>query len=91
MIKNSSGRLDLHILNTHHSRNHKKNKEDRHIFNGKKKMGLKETKSYPERENENEFQNQNSCFDCKKNFSSRLALKQHNNIHLGTKMFHLSC
>ena len=41
-------------------------------------MGLKETKSYPERENENEFQNQNqnSCFDCKNNFSSRLALTQ---------------
>ena len=58
MIKNSS-----HILNTHRTRNHKSNKEDSQIFSGKKKMGPKETKSYPERENENEFQNQNSCFD----------------------------
>ena len=51
-------------------------------------MGSKETKSYPERENGNEFHNQNSWFDCKDNFSSRLALKQHNTIHLETKMFH---
>ena len=41
-----------------------------------------------ERKFENKEWNQNSCFDCKKNFSSRQALKQHNNIHLGTKMFH---
>ena len=39
-------------------------------------------------ENKDWDQNQNSCFDCKKNFSSRQDLKQHNNIHLGTKMFH---
>ena len=39
-------------------------------------------------ENKNWDQNQNSCFDCKKNFSSRQALKQHNNIHSDTKMFH---
>ena len=61
---------------------------DSQIIKGKKEMGPKETKSYPERENGNEFHNQNSWFDCKDNFSSRLALKQHNNIHLGTKMFH---
>ena len=39
MIKNSSGRLDCHILNTQRTRNHKKNKEDSHIFSGKKKNG----------------------------------------------------